>query len=97
MPIIEIDDLFFKRNKKVIFDKISLRIIEGKIVAIMGPSGCGKTTLLKLIGMQLFPNYGLIKINGKNVNNIGKKERLDLKKSVGISYKRTYKFTRIVC
>ncbi len=40
--IIEIKNLTFKREDRVIYDDISLSIPRGKVTAIMGPSGIGK-------------------------------------------------------
>ena len=48
--LIEVNELSFKRGKRVIFENVSLKIRRGQITAIMGPSGTGKTTLLRLIG-----------------------------------------------
>ncbi|HIH2763513.1 MAG TPA: ABC transporter ATP-binding protein [Candidatus Azoamicus sp.] len=79
-------NLNFQRSNKVIFDNLSLSIINEKITAIMGPSGCGKTTLLKLIGGQLKPNSGIIKVKGKDVNTLNKKELCDLRKDVGMLF-----------
>ena len=54
--LVDIQNLTFKRDDRVIYDDISLSIPKGKVTAIMGPSGIGKTTLLRLIGGQLKPN-----------------------------------------
>ena len=48
--LIEIEDLYFQRGDRVVFDGLSLTVPRGKITAIMGPSGSGKTTLLRIIG-----------------------------------------------
>lgn len=86
MSIIEIENLSFKRKEKIIFDKISLKIEEKKITAIMGPSGCGKTTLLKLIGKQLIPDSGKIKINNKDISNISNEELYNIRKNIGVLF-----------
>ena len=61
--IVEIEDLHFAYNEHEIFKGLSLKIPRGKVVAILGASGCGKTTLLKLIGGQLRPSRGRIKVD----------------------------------
>jgi phospholipid/cholesterol/gamma-HCH transport system ATP-binding protein len=40
----------------------------GKVVALMGGSGSGKTTLLRLIGGQLKPNIGEVRVDGEVVH-----------------------------
>ncbi|MGE5615407.1 MAG: ABC transporter ATP-binding protein, partial [Bacillota bacterium] len=47
---------------------ISMRVPRGKMVAIMGASGSGKTTLLRLIGGQLKPGSGTIRIAGEDLH-----------------------------
>ncbi|MGO9392282.1 ABC transporter ATP-binding protein [Rhodoblastus sp.] len=36
-------------GERKIFDKFSLDVAEGAIVALLGPSGCGKSTLLRIV------------------------------------------------
>lgn len=86
MSIIEIENLSFKHSDKTIFDKISLKIEENKITAIMGPSGCGKTTLLKLMGKQLTQNSGKIKIKNRDISNLSELELSDIRKDIGILF-----------
>ena len=45
-----------------------MRVPRGRLVAIMGGSGCGKTTLLRLIGGQLKPSKGHIRVGGEDVH-----------------------------
>ena len=47
-----------------------MRVPRGKVVAIMGGSGCGKTTLLRLIGGQLRPTRGAIRVDGRVVHEL---------------------------
>lgn len=52
--LLEINNLFFSYSKeKPLFQNLTLRFEEGKIIALAGESGCGKSTLLSLI-------YGLL-------------------------------------
>ena len=43
--LVDIKNMSFRRDERVIYDDISLSIPRGKVTAIMGPSGIGKTTL----------------------------------------------------
>ena len=85
-PLIEIRDLHFARGSRVIFDGIDLDIQRGKITAIMGPSGTGKTTLLRLIGGQLRPAQGSIKVTGQEVPHLSRKELYRLRKRMGMLF-----------
>ncbi|HFL8819431.1 MAG TPA: ATP-binding cassette domain-containing protein [Candidatus Azoamicus sp. OHIO2] len=84
--MIEVNNLFFNREKKNIFEKLSLFIEKEKITAIMGPSGCGKTTLLKLISNQIKHYNGVIKIKGKDIRCFSKNEMYELRKDIGILF-----------
>ncbi len=59
--------LFFSRNKKEkreVLKNINLNIKKGETVALIGTNGSGKSTLLKIMTKILYPNSGIIEING---------------------------------
>ncbi len=91
--IIEINNLSFSRDSKLIFDRANLKIPRGKVTAIMGPSGCGKTTLLRLIGGQLAPDEGSIYVCGKNIENITKNELFHIRARMGMLFQVGALFT----
>jgi phospholipid/cholesterol/gamma-HCH transport system ATP-binding protein len=84
--IVSVRNLTFARGKNKIFDDISLDFQRGKITAIMGPSGTGKTTLLKLIGGQLYPERGIITVDGQNVHALRRKDLYELRKRMGMLF-----------
>lgn len=59
---------------------VSLSIESGEFTALVGPSGSGKTTLLQLIGCLDLPTSGQVMINGKNVSNLNRNERADMRR-----------------
>ncbi len=65
--LVEVKNLTFKRDDRIIYDHLNLRVEAGKVTAIMGPSGIGKTTLLRLIGGQLQPDSGEILFDGEDI------------------------------
>ncbi|MCL4123159.1 UNVERIFIED_CONTAM: hypothetical protein GTU68_048302, partial [Idotea baltica] len=85
-PLIEIRDLHYYRGDKVIFKGVDLDIYRGKVTAIMGPSGTGKTTLLKLIGGQLVPDQGTIKIDGQDIHQLPHAQLYELRKRMGMLF-----------
>lgn len=84
--LIKIRGLKFARGKRLIFDNIDMDIPRGKITAIMGPSGSGKTTLLRLIGGQLKPQAGSIKIDGQEVTTLSLTELYQLRKRMSMLF-----------
>ncbi|MFD2165022.1 phospholipid ABC transporter ATP-binding protein MlaF [Thalassotalea euphylliae] len=77
--LVEIKDVTFKRDERVIYDNISLSIPKGKVTAIMGPSGIGKTTLLRLMGGQLKPESGQILFDGHNIPALSRNALYDVR------------------
>jgi ABC-type transport system involved in resistance to organic solvents, ATPase component len=88
--LVEIRDLHFSRESahasKVIFDGVDINIPRRKVTAIMGPSGSGKTTLLGLIGGQLSPTAGIIKVDGEIVHKLRRSALYKLRKRIGMLF-----------
>lgn len=84
--IVEIRNLRYARGDRMIFDDIDLDIQRGKLTAIMGPSGTGKTTLLRLIGGQIKPLSGSIKVDGIEVTELSRSELFQLRKRMGMLF-----------
>ncbi|QYK01015.1 ATP-binding cassette domain-containing protein [Shewanella psychrotolerans] len=92
-PLVEITHLGFSRGSHVIYEDVSLSIPKGKVTAIMGPSGIGKTTLLKLIGGQLQPQHGSIKVDGIDVHKCNRGELFELRKRISMLFQSGALFT----
>lgn len=91
--IIEIEKVTFLRGEKAILDQVNVSIPKGKITAIMGPSGCGKTTLLRLIGGQILPENGTIRVFGSSISTISRKELYKLRRQMGMLFQSGALFT----
>jgi phospholipid/cholesterol/gamma-HCH transport system ATP-binding protein len=85
-PLIEIENLCFRRGDRAIFEGLDLAIAPGKITAIMGPSGTGKTTLLKLIAGQLKPDSGRILVDGQDVHRLSRGALYRLRQRMGMLF-----------
>ena len=59
---------------------VSLAIESGEFTALVGPSGSGKTTLLQLIGCLDQPTSGRVYINGKDVSQLNRNQRADMRR-----------------
>ncbi|MCW9716293.1 phospholipid ABC transporter ATP-binding protein MlaF [Avibacterium sp. 21-594] len=90
---VEVKNLTFKRGERVIYDRLNLRVEQGKITAIMGPSGIGKTTLLRLIGGQLSPDRGEILVDGKDICQMSRAELYKLRQRIGMLFQSGALFT----
>jgi phospholipid/cholesterol/gamma-HCH transport system ATP-binding protein len=85
-PLVEIKDLHFAYGERKVLDGISLDIPRGKLVAILGGSGVGKTTLLRLIGGQLRPDSGFVRVAGQVVHELDDDGLYRLRRNVGMMF-----------
>ena len=53
---------------------IDLKVEEGEFTTVFGPSGSGKTTMLNMIGCLDKPSSGSITFNGRELNELDKRE-----------------------
>jgi phospholipid/cholesterol/gamma-HCH transport system ATP-binding protein len=90
---IEISDLHFSYGDLEIFRGLSLRVPRGSVVAILGASGSGKSTLLKLIGGQLTPSKGTVKVAGLDVHRLSSEELYRLRLEIGMMFQNAGLFT----
>ena len=91
--LVEISELHFSYGELPILRGLSLKIPRGKVVAILGGSGTGKTTLLRLIGGQLAPGRGWIRVDGKVVHKLGTDELYALRRKMGMMFQSSGLFT----
>jgi putative ABC transport system ATP-binding protein len=62
-------------------DTATLTVAEGEFVVVLGPSGSGKTTLLNLVGALDTPTSGTIRVGGRDVHSLGRKELFAFRRS----------------
>jgi len=91
--LVEVNDLHFAYGGNTIFRGLSLRVPRGKLVAILGASGSGKSTLLKLIGGQLRPSRGEVKVAGQVVHLLDTAGLYELRRKMGMMFQSSGLFT----
>ena len=92
-PLVEIVDLAFSYGARQILRDVNLAIPRGKVVGIMGASGSGKTTLMRLIGGQLKPARGHVKVLGQVVHALNRAELFELRRKMGMQFQQGGLFT----
>ncbi len=93
--LVDIQNITFKRNERVIYDDISLSIPKGKVTAIMGPSGIGKTTLLRLIGGQLKPESGKILFDQQDIPRLSRRALYKMRERMSMLFQSGALFTEM--
>ena len=62
--LLEIENLTYRKNLKVILKDINLNLKHGKIVALLGENGAGKTTLMRIIAGINKNFLGMVAVDG---------------------------------
>lgn len=80
--MLELKNINFKRDNKVILKDINLILDDNKFYCITGPNGSGKSTLAKIIMGLITPDSGKIYYNGKDITNLS----IDKRAKLGIGF-----------
>ena len=91
--IVETENLAYAYGSHGVLNGLSLKIPRGKVVAILGPSGCGKSTLLQLIGGQIEPHGGEVRVNGRVVHRMESDELYGMRRKMGMMFQVSGLFT----
>jgi phospholipid/cholesterol/gamma-HCH transport system ATP-binding protein len=84
--VIEIENLVAHYGDRVILQDINLAVRTGEIMVIMGGSGSGKTTLMRnMLGLNK-PTSGSIRIFGKDITRIKKRELYEIRRKIGVAF-----------
>ena len=85
-PVIEVSDLTTHYGERAVLNRVNLNVELGEIHVIMGASGSGKSTLLRHLLALRRPTSGHVRILGKNIYELSKKELYDLRKNMGVAF-----------
>jgi phospholipid/cholesterol/gamma-HCH transport system ATP-binding protein len=91
--LVEIKGLKFAYGQNQVLKGIDLKVPRGKVVAILGTSGSGKSTLLRLIGGQLKPGGGSVRVEGEVVHEMDDTALYRLRRKMGMMFQKSGLFT----
>lgn len=92
-PFIELTDVTCGYGERVILEGIDLVVPRGKVVALMGTSGGGKTTVLRLIGRQILPMKGQVRIDGQDLALLDADGLMAMRRRMGMLFQQGALFT----
>jgi phospholipid/cholesterol/gamma-HCH transport system ATP-binding protein len=91
--LVQVDKLSFGYGDRPVLKGINLTARRGQVLAIMGSSGCGKTTLLRLIGGELKPNQGTVRVAGEVVSELSQDGLYRMRRKMGMLFQFGALFT----
>jgi phospholipid/cholesterol/gamma-HCH transport system ATP-binding protein len=84
--VISISKLYKSFEDNDVLQGIDLELHKGENVVVLGRSGSGKSVLIKIIAGLLKPDKGNVKVFGKEVDKISKKELTKLRLRIGFLF-----------
>lgn len=86
MARLQLKNVYKSFNKTDVITGIDLDIEHGEFVVFVGPSGCGKSTLLRMIGGQLRPKRGHVKVGGQVVHKLDADGLYTMRRKMGMMF-----------
>ena len=83
---IEIENLHFAYGANQVLKGVHFAAPRGKVVGILGVSGAGKSTILKLIGGQLRPDRGLVRVDGRVIHELDNDGLYEMRRRMGMMF-----------
>jgi iron complex transport system ATP-binding protein len=74
MKAVEVQDLSFSYRNGRVIDGISFSVEAGEVLGVIGPNSTGKTTLLRLLCRILVPEAGTIRLFGRDLHDLTRRE-----------------------
>jgi ABC-type lipoprotein export system ATPase subunit len=84
--IIELKNVSFSAQERLIVDNFSYVFEEGKTTALIGPSGSGKSTVLKLAAGLLVPTEGEAIFRGREIHGMNRQENLAFRQETAVVF-----------
>ena len=81
--------LTYEGTEQPVLDRLNLKLMVGKSIAIVGPSGSGKSTLLNLILRLYDPDEGKVTIDGVDIRRV---TRNSLRSSMAVVFQENMLF-----
>ncbi|MGB9717375.1 MAG: ABC transporter ATP-binding protein [Thermoproteota archaeon] len=96
MPTLEVQNLCKEYSGRQVLKGVNLSVKNGELFVLVGPNGAGKTTLLRIIDLLEEPTSGRVLFDGQIVDYSSKKDRVALRRKIGMVFQQTVLFNMSV-
>ena len=87
--VISISKLYKSFGENHVLQGIDLELYRGENLVVLGRSGTGKSVLIKIIVGLLRSDSGIVKVFGKEVDKLDKKELRELRLKIGFLFQHS--------
>lgn len=84
--IISLQNVSLELGERRVLDDVNFGVRQGKTKAVLGPSGAGKSTLLKMILGLVKPDTGSVRVDGREITRLRKKELNRIRREIGMVF-----------
>ena len=95
-PAVAVENLVKRYGGSTVLDVGRLDFERGGVHVIVGPNGAGKTTLLRALGGIEPPDSGGVRVLGRDLWDLGPRERLSLRRRMAFCAQKPYMFRTTV-
>jgi len=86
--MIELRDVDYSINGRVILTGVSFSVARGETRVILGPSGSGKSTILRLLMGLVRPDSGSILIDGEDITQLNEERLRQIRQHIGMVFQQ---------
>lgn len=86
VPVIEFEHVQLAFDDVVVLRDVSFTLLTGHTKIVLGASGAGKSIMLKLILGLLRPDAGVIRVDGRRVDQMSEEELMEVRANVGMVF-----------
>jgi len=93
--MVEVHGIVNRFGPHVVHDGLDMTVYEGEVFGIVGGSGSGKSVLLRtILGLQK-PRGGEVRVEGREITQLGEAEMREVKASYGVTFQQGALFTSL--
>ncbi len=91
-PIVEFQDVCIGFDGNRVLDHVTFTVLHGETRILLGPAGGGKSVLMKLANGLLEPDSGVIRIFGRDLKDMSKREIFEMRAHIGMVFQESALF-----